>query len=190
MNHIDRFDEAFHRCPLIAILRGVAPREVVAIGEALVEAGFTPIEVPQNSPEPFASIALLAKTFAGRAVIGSGTVLRTADVAAVHGAGGAMIISPNTNVGVIAATKRAELVSIPGVATPSEAFAALEAGATALKLFPAEGSARPCSRQCARYYRAIFVCFPWAASRQTTWRLGWAPALLASVSDLHSSRQE
>ncbi len=140
MNHIDAFNDAFQRCPLIAILRGVTPGEVVAIGEALVEAGFTLIEVPQNSPEPFESIALLAKAFAGRAVIGSGTVLRKADVAGVQAAGGTMVISPNTNIEVIEATKRAGLVSIPGIATPSEAFTALEAGATALKLFPAEGA--------------------------------------------------
>lgn len=140
MNHIDEFNDAFDRCPLIAILRGVTPGEVVAMGEALVEAGFTLIEVPQNSPEPFESIALLARALANRAVIGSGTVLRKADVARVQSAGGTMVISPNTNIEVIDATKRAGLVSIPGVATPSEAFTALDAGATALKLFPAEGA--------------------------------------------------
>lgn len=140
MSHITEFDAAFQRCPLIAILRGVAPHEVLWIGEALVETGFTLIEVPLNSPEPFESIALLAKAFADRAVIGAGTVLRTSEVAAVQSAGGTMIISPNTNIEVIAATKRAGLVSLPGIATPSEAFAALDAGATALKLFPAEGA--------------------------------------------------
>jgi 2-dehydro-3-deoxyphosphogalactonate aldolase len=140
MNHVAQFDAALQRCPLIAILRGVAPDEVVAIGEALIDAGFTLIEVPLNSPEPLASIELLAKAFSDRAVIGAGTVLRTVEVAAVQSAGGTMIISPNTNIEVIAATARAGLVSLPGAATPSEAFAALDAGATALKLFPAEGS--------------------------------------------------
>jgi 2-dehydro-3-deoxyphosphogalactonate aldolase len=140
MNHIGEFNEAFHRCPLIAILRGVTPHEVVAIGEALVETGFNLIEVPLNSPAAFESIALLAGTFAGRAVIGAGTVLRKSEVAVVQAAGGTMIISPNTNIEVIVATKRAGLVSLPGVATPSEAFAALDAGASALKLFPAEGA--------------------------------------------------
>lgn len=140
MSHMTEFDAAFQRCPLIAIIRGVTPHEVVAIGEALVETGFKLIEVPLNSPEPLESIALLAKAFAGRAMIGAGTVLRTSEVAAVQKAGGTMIISPNTNIEVIAATKRAGLVSLPGMATPSEAFAALEAGATALKLFPAEGA--------------------------------------------------
>jgi 2-dehydro-3-deoxyphosphogalactonate aldolase len=140
MNHISEFDDAFRRCPLIAILRGVTPHEVVSIGEALVEAGFALIEVPLNSPEPFDSIARLAKAFSDRAVIGAGTVLRESDVAAVQAVGGTMIISPNTNVDVIAATTAAGLVSLPGVATPSEAFTALAAGATALKLFPAEGA--------------------------------------------------
>jgi len=140
MNHVARFDAAFRRCPLIAILRGVAPGEVVAIGEALMDTGFTLIEVPLNSPEPLESIALLAKAFSDRAVIGAGTVLRVAEVADVQRAGGTMIISPNTNTEVIAATRRADLVSLPGAATPSEAFAALDAGATALKLFPAEGA--------------------------------------------------
>ncbi|WP_404336852.1 2-dehydro-3-deoxy-6-phosphogalactonate aldolase [Sphingomonas sp. MMS12-HWE2-04] len=140
MSHIAEFDTAFARCPLIAILRGVKPDEVEDIGEALVEAGFTLIEVPLNSPEPFDSIGRLAKRFAGRAVIGAGTVLRVADVQGVHDVGGTMIISPNANTQVIAASAAAGLVSLPGVMTPSEAFAALDAGATALKLFPAEGS--------------------------------------------------
>lgn len=112
----------------------------MAIGEALIDTGFTLIEVPLNSPEPLESIALLAKAFSDRAVIGAGTVLRVAEVADVQRAGGTMIISPNTNTEVIAATRRADLVSLPGAATPSEAFAALDAGATALKLFPAEGA--------------------------------------------------
>src|SRR5688572_19945581 len=140
MSSNSEFDAAFARCPLIAILRGVTPGEVVAVGEALFEAGFRLIEVPLNSPEPLESIARLAKAFANRAVIGAGTVLRATEVTAVRTAGGTMIVSPNTNADVIAATKQSGLVSLPGIATPSEAFAALEAGATALKLFPAEGA--------------------------------------------------
>jgi 2-dehydro-3-deoxyphosphogalactonate aldolase len=140
MSAIDAFDRAFRRCPLIAILRGVTPSEAVSIGEAIVDAGFALIEVPLNSPDPLESIARLARALADRAVIGAGTVLRPADVAAVRTAGGTMIVSPNTNLDVIAATARAGLVSLPGFATPSEAFAALDAGATALKLFPAEAS--------------------------------------------------
>jgi 2-dehydro-3-deoxyphosphogalactonate aldolase len=140
MSSNPEFDAAFARCPLIAILRGVTPAEVVAVGEALFDAGFRVIEVPLNSPEPLESIARLAKAFANRAVIGAGTVLRPAEVAAVRTAGGTLIVSPNINVEVIAATTEAGLVSLPGCATASEAFAALEAGATALKLFPAEGA--------------------------------------------------
>jgi 2-dehydro-3-deoxyphosphogalactonate aldolase len=134
------FDTGFSRCPLVAILRGVKPQEVEGIGEALVEAGFALIEVPLNSPDPLDSISRLARRFEGRAVIGAGTVLSEAQVGAVIGAGGTMIISPNTNLAVIAAAARAGCTSLPGIFTPSEAFAALDAGAIALKLFPAEGS--------------------------------------------------
>lgn len=140
MSSNSEFDAALARCPLVAILRGVTPGEVVAVGEALFDAGFRLIEVPLNSPDPLDSIARLAKAFARRAVIGAGTVLRAADVAAVAAAGGTMIVSPNTNIEVIAATRKGGLVSLPGIATPSEAFAAIDAGATALKLFPAEGA--------------------------------------------------
>ena len=140
MTHVAAFDAAFARCPLIAILRGVKPDEVEAIGDALVEAGFTLIEVPLNSPDPLDSIGRLARRLKGRAVVGAGTVLATADVVAVADVGGTMIISPNTNVEVVAATAGAGLVSLPGFATPSEAFAALAAGASALKLFPAEAA--------------------------------------------------
>jgi 2-dehydro-3-deoxyphosphogalactonate aldolase len=140
MSSIVEFDAALAHCPLIAILRGVTPDEVVAVGEALFDAGFRLIEVPLNSPGPLDSIARLAKAFAGRAVIGAGTVLRAEEVAAVQAAGGTMIVSPNTNSEVIAAASERALISLPGIATPSEAFAALAAGATALKLFPAEGA--------------------------------------------------
>lgn len=134
------FDAAFARCPLIAILRGVKPDEVEAIGDALVDAGFTLIEVPMNSPDPLDSIARLARRFEGRAVIGAGTVLTEGQVEQVRTVGGTMIISPNANTRVIAASAEAGMTSLPGVVTPTEAFAAIEAGATALKLFPAEGS--------------------------------------------------
>lgn len=140
MSHVATFDAAFQRCPLVAILRGVSPGEVEDIGAELLDAGFSLIEVPLNSPDPLDSIARLAKAFGDRAVIGAGTVLRKQGVADVQAAGGTMIISPNTNLDVIAATATAGLVSLPGFATPSEAFAALDAGATALKLFPAEGA--------------------------------------------------
>lgn len=140
MSHVAAFNEAFARCPLVAILRGVKPDEVEDIGEALVSAGFTLIEVPMNSPDPLESIARLAKRFEGRAQIGAGTVLTEAQVAAVEAAGGTMIISPNANLKVIAASAARGLVSLPGIFTMSEAFAALDTGATALKLFPAEAA--------------------------------------------------
>lgn len=140
MTMVSEFDAAFARCPLVAILRGVRPDEVEDIGEALVTAGFTLIEVPMNSPDPLESVARLARRFSSRAIIGAGTVLDADGVAAVQAAGGTMVISPNMNPRVIAATAAAGLVSLPGIATPSEAFAALAAGATALKLFPAEAA--------------------------------------------------
>ena len=125
MSSIAEFDAALALCPLIAILRGITPTDLVPVGEALFDAGFRLIEVPLNSPDPLQSIALLAQAFARRAVIGAGTVLQTSDVAAVRGAGGTMIVSPNTNVQVIAATRSGGLVSLPGIATPSALPAAI-----------------------------------------------------------------
>jgi 2-dehydro-3-deoxyphosphogalactonate aldolase len=136
----NEFDDAFARCPLVAILRGVRPDEVEAIGDGLVDAGFTIIEVPFNSPDPLDSIARLARRLGSRALVGAGTVLRTDQVAQVAAAGGRIIVSPNANPAVIAAAAAAGLVCLPGIATPTEAFAAIDAGATALKLFPAEAS--------------------------------------------------
>lgn len=121
---------------IIAILRGVTPGEVVEIGAALIEAGIDTIEVPLNSPDPFASIAALAAAFGTRARIGAGTVLHPDQVAPVKAAGGRLVVSPDTNPQVIAATRAAGMASYPGVMTPTEAFAALRAGATGLKLFP------------------------------------------------------
>ena len=134
------FDAAFARCPLVAILRGLRPDEAPAVGEALVEAGFTLIEVPLNSPDPLESIRRLAHTLGGRALIGAGTVLTTDEVAQVAAAGGRLIVSPNTDPAVIAASRLAGLASLPGFATPGEALLALRTGANALKLFPAEGA--------------------------------------------------
>lgn len=134
------FTDALGRLPLVAILRGVVPDEVEAIGDALVEAGFTLIEVPLNSPDPLASVERLARRLGDRAMIGAGTVLRVQDVTRVRDAGGRMVISPNTDLAVIAASRAAGMASLPGYFTPSEAFAALSAGASALKLFPAEAA--------------------------------------------------
>lgn len=140
VTNLERFDAAFARCPLVAILRGIRPEEVEAIGGALVGAGFAIIEVPLNSPQPLESIERLAKTLTGRAVVGAGTVLSVVDVAAVERAGGTLIISPNSDTRVIGEVARRGLVALPGFATPTEAFAALDAGAAALKLFPAEAA--------------------------------------------------
>ncbi|HXG82346.1 MAG TPA: 2-dehydro-3-deoxy-6-phosphogalactonate aldolase [Sphingomicrobium sp.] len=140
MSALADFETAFERCPLIAILRGIEPVEAEAIGEALADVGFTIVEVPLNSPDPLGSIGRLAARLAGRAVVGAGTVLRVEEVSAVADAGGTLIISPNFNAQVIEATVEQGLTSLPGVFTPSEALAALDAGAAALKLFPAEGA--------------------------------------------------
>ncbi len=129
------------QCPLVAIIRGVTPDEVEAVGEAIFDAGIRIIEVPLNSPDPFDSIARLAAKFGDSALIGGGTVLRWSEVHEIKAAGGGLIVSPNTNAEVIAETVKAGLISCPGYFTPSEAFVALDAGATALKLFPAEGAA-------------------------------------------------
>ncbi|MRL68509.1 2-dehydro-3-deoxy-6-phosphogalactonate aldolase [Brevundimonas sp. SPF441] len=130
--------ESLDALPLIAILRGLKPDEAVEVGEAIVAAGFRCLEVPLNSPEPLASIRRLRQALDSRALVGAGTVLSVAATREVAEAGGQLIISPNTNVDVIAETKTLGLLSLPGFFTPSEAFAALDAGADALKLFPAE----------------------------------------------------
>lgn len=125
--------------PLVAILRGLTPEEAEPVGDALVAAGFRCLEVPLNSPRPLESIAILSRRFGDVAIVGAGTVLSPADVEAVAGAGGRIVISPDTNPDVIRATKAAGLLSLPGFFSPSEAFAALRAGADGLKLFPADG---------------------------------------------------
>lgn len=127
--------------PLVAILRGVQPDEVVAIGEALVGAGITMIEVPLNSPQPFDSIARLAKAWGEDILVGAGTVLDPAEVAQVAAAGGRLVVTPNAEPAVVQACKTLGLLAIPGCATPTEALRLARAGADALKLFPAEGIA-------------------------------------------------
>src|SRR4051812_21817801 len=129
---------ALTRCPIVAILRGVKPDEIDAIGDALVEAGVMVIEVPLNSPDPFASIGRLATRHGDRVLVGAGTVLEASDVARVQEAGGKLIVAPNFDREVVRAATAARLAALPGVMTPSEGFAALKAGADGLKLFPAE----------------------------------------------------
>jgi 2-dehydro-3-deoxyphosphogalactonate aldolase len=123
---------------IIAILRGITPTETIAVCESLVGAGITLIEVPLNSPDALRSIADAAKAFAGRALIGAGTVLSVAEANAVADAGGQFVVSPDTNAEVIAATKARDLLSYPGVFSPTDAFTAVRSGATGLKFFPAE----------------------------------------------------
>ena len=129
--------QAMAQLPLIAILRGLTPAEAPAIGQALVDSGFAIIEVPLNSPEPLQSIVGLTKLFP-QTLIGAGTVLNAQQVKDVHAAGGRLVVAPNFNPAVVAQALALGMVVLPGVATPTEAFAALDAGAHGLKLFPAE----------------------------------------------------
>ncbi len=139
MRPIQKFATHFQTLPLIAILRGLTPEEAAAIGLALTGAGFGLIEVPLNSPQPLDSIAQLAYDHP-QALVGAGTVLTTHQVRDVHAAGGQLIVSPNFDADVVREAVRLGLVCLPGIATPTEAFGALHAGAHGLKLFPAEAA--------------------------------------------------
>ena len=140
MTATEQFQQALGQCPLVAILRGIRPEEAVAIADALYEGGVRIMEVPLNSPDPLDSIARMSRHLGASAMVGAGTVLKVEQVEAVRAAGGSLIVSPSTNVAVIAASVAAGMVSCPGYFTPSEAFAAIDAGAHALKLFPAEAA--------------------------------------------------
>lgn len=137
--------------PLVAILRGIHPDECDAIGTALVAAGFRMLEVPLNSPEPLRGIARLVQSLGNDVLIGAGTVMTVAQVDAIAEAGGRLIVMPHADTAVIRAVKAAGLICVPGVATPTEAFAALAAGADAIKLFPAAQS----SPQVLKAWRAV-----------------------------------
>jgi 2-dehydro-3-deoxyphosphogalactonate aldolase len=132
------FDDLLGELPLIAILRGLTPAEAGPVARALFACGFRCLEVPLNSPEPFVSIRAIVDTLGDTALVGAGTVLHPDDVQRVQDAGGQIVISPNCNIEVIRATKALGLVSLPAFFTPTEAFAAIDAGADGLKLFPAE----------------------------------------------------
>jgi len=140
MSAVEDFRRYFAECPLIGIIRGVTPADAEAIAASLYEGGIRIIEIPLNSPQPFESIRVIADAFAGRTLVGAGTVLDPDDVAKVQHAGGSLIVSPNTDIPVIEATVAAGLVSSPGYFTPSEAFDAILAGAHSIKLFPAEAA--------------------------------------------------
>ncbi|MCY1211748.1 2-dehydro-3-deoxy-6-phosphogalactonate aldolase [compost metagenome] len=134
---LDKFNAAMQALPLVAILRGLSPAEAADVGDAIVEPGFRLLEVPLNSPQPLESIALMRQRFP-KALVGAGTVLEATQVRDVHAAGGELIVSPNFSADVIREAARLGMVCLPGVMTPTEAFGALAAGATGLKLFPAE----------------------------------------------------
>lgn len=140
MSATEDFHRYFAECPLVAIVRGVTPNEAEAIADALYEGGIRIIEVPLNSPDPLESIRIISTKFADRTLVGAGTVIDPGDVAKIAEAGGRLIVSPNTNTSVISATVAAGMVSSPGYFTPSEAFAAIRAGAHSIKLFPAEAA--------------------------------------------------
>ncbi len=124
--------------PLVAVLRGITPDEIPAVAEALHAEGFRILEVPLNSPRPFESIGHLARALGDRCLVGAGTVLDVGDVARVRDAGGRLIVMPHADVAIVREAKRLQMICLPGVATPTEAFAALAAGADGLKMFPAE----------------------------------------------------
>ena len=134
----DQLNQYMRELPLIAILRGITPQQSEEVVEALYAAGFRMVEVPLNSPDPMDSIERIAKRFGDDMLIGAGTVLSTAQVTQVRDQGGRLIVSPNTDISVIEASAALEMVTIPGAATPSEAFAGIAAGAHAVKVFPAE----------------------------------------------------
>lgn len=137
MNAQEKFQRALQALPLVGILRGIAPAEALAVGAALQGEGWGLIEVPLNSPDPIQSIALLA-AHQPRALVGAGTVLTAQQVREVHAAGGQLVVAPNFDAEVVREAVRRDMVCLPGVMTPTEAFAALAAGAHGLKLFPAE----------------------------------------------------
>lgn len=133
-----RFEAALQHLPLVAILRGLTPAEAEPVAQALYQAGFRLIEVPLNSPDPFTSIAKIRQCLPSDALVGAGTVLEAEDVTRLKDIGGELVVMPHADTSVISAAKALGLMCMPGIVTPTEALAALKAGANALKLFPAE----------------------------------------------------
>ena len=140
LDNATRFHSARRQMPLVAILRGIKPEEILSVADVLIDNGLRIIEVPLNSPLPERSIEALARHVGDDMIIGAGTVLDTCAVQQVFDAGGQLIVAPNTNTDVIRQARQSGMVAVPGVATPTEAFAAAAAGANALKLFPAEAA--------------------------------------------------
>jgi 2-dehydro-3-deoxyphosphogalactonate aldolase len=168
------------RCPLIAILRGVTPDEVLEIGEALERQGIAIVEVPLNSPQPMDSIARLAREFGERLLIGAGTVMTAAQVAAIASAGGRLVVTPHADAVVTRAAKRRGLLAVPGFFTPAEAFAMLTEGADALKLFPAEAASPTVLRALSAVFPAGTAVLPVGgidASNMAAWLAAGAAGL-------------
>lgn len=145
--------KALQACPLIAVLRWITPQEVEGVAETLIQAGFRLIEVPLNSPEPYVSIERLARRFGSEAIIGAGTVMSVQSVAQVSDAGGRLVVMPHADTAVVRAARDHGFACFPGVATPTEGFAALDAGADGLKIFPAEAI----SPSILKAWRAVFA---------------------------------
>jgi len=165
------------RCPLIAILRGVKPDEVLAIGEALERQGIAIVEVPLNSPQPMESIARLVREFGERLLIGAGTVMTSAQVAEIARAGGRLVVTPHADAVVMRAAKETEMLAVPGFFTPTEAFAMLAEGADALKLFPAEAASPAVLRALRAVLPTGTAVLPVGgidASNMAEWRAGGA----------------
>jgi 2-dehydro-3-deoxyphosphogalactonate aldolase len=160
--------------PLFAVLRGIKLAEIPAIGESLTAEGFRILEVPLNSPQPYGSIARLAQDFGEHCLIGAGTVIDPTQVAEVKAAGGRLIVMPHADLAVVRAAKAAGMVCVPGVATPTEAFAALDAGSDALKMFPAESMPPPVLRA----WRAVLpqgtLIFPVGGIKPESMAAYWA----------------
>jgi 2-dehydro-3-deoxyphosphogalactonate aldolase len=144
---------ALRACPLIAVLRRICPDEVEGVGDALIQEGFRLIEVPLNSPDPYISIERLARRYGDRALIGAGTVMTPDEVGRVGDAGGKLIVMPHADIAVVRAARDRGFACFPGVATPTEGFAALAAGADGLKVFPAEAISPPVLRA----WRGVFA---------------------------------
>lgn len=165
------FNTLLQKTGLVAILRGVKPDEIVAIGEKLYAAGFRLIEIPMNSPEPLQSISLLRDALPKDCLVGAGTVLSVEQVVAVKEAGGQIIVMPHCDTAVIRRARALGMYCAPGVATPTEAFAAIEHGANAIKLFPLNKLRLKSPKPGVRLFHNPFRCYRLAVSLQTQWRV-------------------